>query len=208
MAAQDIAGSRAHARGLERAGLIDQRSLRAIERGLAKVSRELAQGDFAFLPVDEDIHMAVERRLTELVGEPGQRLHTGRSRNDQVVLDLRLWCRAATCELVEGVAELQGVLLRRARQNREALLPGYTHLQRAQPVHLAHHLLAYFAMLDRTRAGSRTPTAGPTPHPWARRPWPGQLWRWTAAGWPGSWVSVRSPATVSTRSRTETSWPS
>jgi argininosuccinate lyase len=149
MAAQDIAGSRAHARGLERAGLIDQRSLRAIERGLAKVSRELAQGDFAFLPVDEDIHMAVERRLTELVGEPGQRLHTGRSRNDQVVLDLRLWCRAATCELVEGVAELQGVLLRRARQNREALLPGYTHLQRAQPVHLAHHLLAYFAMLDR-----------------------------------------------------------
>jgi argininosuccinate lyase len=149
MAAQDISGSLAHARALERAGLIDQRTLRAIERGLAKVSRELAKGKFIFQPSDEDLHMAVERRLTELVGEPGQRLQTGRSRNDQVALDLRLWCRAATCELVEGVAGLQQVLLRRARQNRETLLPGYTHLQQAQPVHLAHHLLAYFAMLDR-----------------------------------------------------------
>ena len=149
MAAQDIVGSLAHARALGRAGLLDAKALRAIERGLLKVGRELSRGEFTFQPSDEDIHMAVERRLTELVGEPGQRLHTGRSRNDQVALDLRLWCRSATCELVEGLATVQRVLIRRARQHQATLLPGYTHLQRAQPVQLAHYLLAYFEMLDR-----------------------------------------------------------
>jgi argininosuccinate lyase len=93
--------------------------------------------------------MAVERRLTELVGEPGQRLHTGRSRNDQVALDLRLWCRGATCDLVDGLASLQRVLIRRAKQHQDTLVPGYTHLQPAQPILLAHYLLAYFEMLDR-----------------------------------------------------------
>jgi argininosuccinate lyase len=145
----DIAGSLAHARALARAGLLDPKALRAIEQGLLKVSRELSRGEFTFHSSDEDIHMAVERRLTELVGEPGQRLHTGRSRNDQVALDLRLWSRAATCELVEGIGSVQRVLIRRARQHQETLLPGYTHLQRAQPVQLAHYLLAYFEMLDR-----------------------------------------------------------
>jgi argininosuccinate lyase len=149
MARQDIAGSLAHARALGRAGFLEDKALKAIELGLLKVGRELSRGEFTVLPSDEDIHMAVERRLTELVGEPGQRLHTGRSRNDQVALDLRLWCRGATCELVEGLAALQRVLIRRARQHQETLLPGYTHLQRAQPVQLAHYLLAYFEMLDR-----------------------------------------------------------
>jgi len=149
LAAQDIAGSLAHARALGRMGLLDAKDLRAIERGLLKVGRELSQGAFTFSPSDEDIHMAVERRLTELVGEPGQRLHTGRSRNDQVALDLRLWCRAATCDLVDRLAAVQRVLIRRARQHQHTLLPGYTHLQRAQPIQLAHYLLAYFEMLDR-----------------------------------------------------------
>lgn len=149
MASQDIAGSLAHARALGRAGVLDGKARQAIEAGLARIGRELARGEFSVLPGDEDIHMAVERRLTELVGEPGQRLHTGRSRNDQVALDLRLWCRAATCRLVEESAELQRVLLRRARQHQQTVLPGYTHLQRAQPVQLAHYLLAYFEMLDR-----------------------------------------------------------
>jgi argininosuccinate lyase len=149
MAAQDIAGSLAHARALGRAGLLDDRSLGAVERGLNKIGQELALGQFTWLPADEDIHMAVERRLTELVGEPGQRLHTGRSRNDQVALDLRLWCRLATVGVVEAIAELQAVILRRARQHQSTSLPGYTHLQRAQPVQLAHHLLAYFEMLER-----------------------------------------------------------
>jgi len=149
LSAQDVAGSLAHARALGRAGILDLKALRAIERGLAKVGRELSLGEFSLLPGEEDIHMAIERRLTELVGAPGQRLHTGRSRNDQVALDLRLWCRAATGQLVEGIAALQRVLLRRARQHQAALVPGYTHLQRAQPVQLAHFLLAYFEMLDR-----------------------------------------------------------
>ncbi|HUY09256.1 MAG TPA: argininosuccinate lyase [Candidatus Dormibacteraeota bacterium] len=149
MASQDVAGSLAHARALGRAGILDAKALQAIERGLLMAGRELSRGEFTILASDEDIHMAVERRLTELVGEPGQRLHTGRSRNDQVALDLRLWCRAATCDLVDGIAAVQRVLARRARQHQETLLPGYTHLQRAQPVQLAHHLLAYFEMLDR-----------------------------------------------------------
>lgn len=149
LARYDVAGSRAHAGALARAGLLDAKSLRAIERGLAKVGRELSQGSFAIRSGDEDIHMAVERRLTELAGEPGQRLHTGRSRNDQVALDLRLWCRVATCDLVYGLASVQGVLIRRARQHRATLVPGYTHLQPAQPIQLAHYLLAYFEMLDR-----------------------------------------------------------
>ncbi|MGH7666145.1 MAG: argininosuccinate lyase [Candidatus Dormibacteria bacterium] len=146
---EDLAGSLAHARALERAGLLDRRSLAVLERGLKRVGRELDRGAFPFAPTDEDIHMAVERRLTELVGEPAQRLHTGRSRNDQVATDLRLWCRGATCELVTQAAALQLTLVRRARQHRATLLPGYTHLQRAQPVSLAHQLLAYFEMLDR-----------------------------------------------------------
>jgi len=123
--------------------------VRAVERGLAKVGRELSEGNFALQPGDEDIHMAVERRLTELIGEPGQRLHTGRSRNDQVALDLRLWCRGATCDLVEGIASLQRVVIRRAHQHQVTLVPGYTHLQPAQPISLAHYLLAYFEMLQR-----------------------------------------------------------
>ncbi|MGP8248947.1 MAG: argininosuccinate lyase [Candidatus Dormibacteria bacterium] len=149
LARYDVAGSLAHAGALARAGLLDAKALHAIERGLAKVGRELTQGRFQIQPGDEDIHMAVERRLTELAGEPGQRLHTGHSRNDQVALDLRLWCRGATCDLVDGLAALQRVLIRRARQHRGTLLPGYTHLQPAQPILLAHHLLAYFEMLDR-----------------------------------------------------------
>lgn len=149
MAAQDIAGSLAHARALGRAGILDPKALRAIEGGLIKVGRELGRGEFKVLAGDEDIHMAIERRLIELIGEPGQRLHTGRSRNDQVALDLRLWCRAATAQLVEELADLQRALIRRARQQQKTILPGYTHLQRAQPVQLAHYLLAYFEMLDR-----------------------------------------------------------
>lgn len=149
LASQDVAGSLAHARALGQAGLLDAKALRAVELGLAKVGKELARGQFVFQAADEDIHMAVERRLTELIGEPGQRLQTGRSRNDQVALDLRLWTRAATCALVEAVAALQRVLIRRARQHRTTLMPGYTHLQRAQPVPLAHYLLAYCEMLDR-----------------------------------------------------------
>ncbi len=145
----DLKGSRAHALALGRAGLLDQVTLGKLLAGLESVAAEIRAGTFQTRPGDEDIHMAVERRLTELVGEPGQRLHTGRSRNDQVALDLRLWTRSAAVGLAEATLELQASLLKRARHERATLLPGYTHMQRAQPVTLAHHLLAYFAMLER-----------------------------------------------------------
>ncbi len=145
----DLEGSRAHARALARAGLLDADTTVKLLAGLERVGDELAAGSFQFLSSDEDIHMAVERRLTELIGDPARRLHTGRSRNDQVALDLRLWAKQACWRLVEAAAGLQGVLLARARRERLTLIPGYTHLQRAQPIHLAHHLLAYFEMLER-----------------------------------------------------------
>ncbi len=145
----DILGSRAHAGALHRAGLIDEDSHDRILRGLEAISEELAGGSFQTLESDEDIHMAVERRLTELVGDPGRRLHTGRSRNDQVALDLRLYARAACTRLVRAGAEFENALLKRAREERGTVLPGYTHLQRGQAVHLGHHLLAYFEMISR-----------------------------------------------------------
>ncbi len=151
LADHDIQGSRAHARALGDAGLVDPSTLGRLLSGLDAVAGELSSGTFAFLPSDEDIHMAVERRLTELIGESGQRLHTGRSRNDQVAVDLRLYARRACVHLVLAVADLQEVLLQRAREQRSTVLPGYTHMQRGQPVHVAHHLLAYLEMLNRDR---------------------------------------------------------
>ncbi len=146
---EDILGSRAHARMLAERGIIGQDDLTAIDAGLAQVETEMATGTFVFVPGDEDIHTAVERRLTEIAGEAGRRLHTGRSRNDQVITDTLMWlrqrCEAQSAEL-RSLAE---ALLDRAREHLDTLMPGYTHLQRAQPVRLAHHLLAYGWMLDR-----------------------------------------------------------
>ena len=138
----DVAGSVAHVRALVRARLLTRREGARLERGLARVRRELDAGRFRFLPSDEDIHMAIERRLTELVGPVGGKLHTGRSRNDQVATDLRLWLRAECRAIDAALARLQGALRRVAARHAATLLPGYTHLQRAQPVLLAHHLLA------------------------------------------------------------------
>src|SRR5688572_24941337 len=132
--AQDIAGSIAHARALARAGVLTDDELTEMLRGLTQVHDELKTGDFAFADDDEDIHMAVERRLTEIVGPLGGKLHTGRSRNDQVATDLRLWLRAECMTLDASLAGLQRALRRVAARWGQALLPGYTHLQRAQPV--------------------------------------------------------------------------
>jgi argininosuccinate lyase len=138
----DIAGSIAHARGLAVSGIISKAKLTAIERGLRHVKRELDSGDFKFRETDEDIHTAIERRLTELT-PAGAVLHTGRSRNDQIALDLRLYCRVAASELVSAVADLVDALSSKARTHAGWLMPGYTHLQRAQPVTVGHHLLAH-----------------------------------------------------------------
>lgn len=149
LAGDDLTGSRAHVAMLARVGLLTDGEHRLVSTALNRVEEELASGAFAFLPSDEDIHTAIERRVTELAGPPGAKLHTGRSRNDQVSLDLRLYLRREGKAQVDQIVGLQEVLLRRAEEAGEAYLPGYTHLQRAQPVMLAHHLLAHFWALSR-----------------------------------------------------------
>jgi len=149
LAADDLVGSRAHVRGLVRGGLLDGDEAAAVLAALDQVEEELAEGRFEFLPDDEDIHTAVERRATEIAGDAGAKLHTGRSRNDQVATDLRLYTKREVLEVARRVVLLQEVLLERAEQAGDAYLPGYTHLQRAQPVTLAHHLLAHGWALGR-----------------------------------------------------------
>ncbi len=139
----DIAGSRAHVRGLARVGLLAERERDQVLVALDQVEREMAEGRFDHVPSDEDIHTAVERRVTELAGAAGAKLHTARSRNDQVATDLRLWCKRELIEVARGLFDLQQVLLTRAIEAGPTYLPGYTHLQRAQPVLLSHHLLAH-----------------------------------------------------------------
>jgi argininosuccinate lyase len=152
---QDLRGSRAHARMLAAQGIIAEAERDVLIDGLDAVEAELREGRFAFEPGDEDIHMAVERRLTALVGAVGGKLHTARSRNDQVATDVALYCRDAADALLGRVEALMATLIAVAETHADAPLPGYTHLQRAQPVYLAHHLLAYVWMLDRDRARLR-----------------------------------------------------
>ena len=140
---EDIAGSRAHVRMLSRVGLMSEVDSEAVLAALDAVEAEMADGSFAFAAGDEDIHTAVERRVTELAGDAGARLHTGRSRNDQVATDLRLWTLRELGDLARLITTFQGTLAARAEEAADAYLPGYTHLQRAQPVLLAHHLLAH-----------------------------------------------------------------
>jgi len=149
LAEVDIAGSAAHVRGLARSGLLTLEEEVAVLDALDRVAGEMASGSFAYLDTDEDVHTAVERRVTDLAGDAGAKLHTGRSRNDQVATDLRLWCKKALLDVVDGTLALQEVLLARADEAGNAYLPGYTHLQRAQPVLLAHHLLAHLWALSR-----------------------------------------------------------
>ena len=143
LARDDIEGSRAHVRMLGRVGLLDAAEVSGVIDALDTVERELAEGSFAFAAGDEDIHTAVERRVTELAGAPGAKLHTGRSRNDQVATDLRLYAKRELSVVAERVLRLQETLLQLARDAGDQYLPGYTHLQRAQPVLLAHHFLAH-----------------------------------------------------------------
>ena len=143
LAPYDIAGSRAHVQMLGRVGLLAEAEVDEVLAALDQAEAELASGDFEFAPGDEDIHTAVERRVTELAGPAGAKLHSGRSRNDQVATDLRLFCKRELAAIAADVIALQQVLLDRAIAAGDAYLPGYTHLQRAQPVLLAHHLLAH-----------------------------------------------------------------
>jgi argininosuccinate lyase len=151
MAAQDIRGSLAHARMLARQNIISQDDFAAIEHGLAQVAAEIAAGSFVWNLDDEDVHLNIEKRLTALIGDAGKRLHTGRSRNDQVATDIRLWLRD-TIDTLDGLlADLVRALLDVAETHAETPMPGFTHLQVAQPVTFGHHLLAYVEMLRRDR---------------------------------------------------------
>ena len=152
LARHDIAGSIAHARMLKKVGLLKAGEARQIENGLKTIGREIAEGSFAFDPADEDIHMAVEAGLIETIGPVGGKLHTARSRNDQVATALRLYLREAVDEIVRGIEALQFSLAKKAKAHMGTVMPGYTHLQRAQPVSLAHHLMAHWEALERDRA--------------------------------------------------------
>lgn len=150
--AHDIAASRAHCNMLIAQRIIPEEDGHKILKGLDQIEREIASGNFVFTPALEDIHMHVEARLTELVGDAGGRLHTARSRNDQVATDFRLWVRDAIDASHDALKTLQLTLLDRAEEHAATVMPGFTHLQSAQPVTFGHHLLAYFEMLDRDRS--------------------------------------------------------
>jgi argininosuccinate lyase len=147
----DLAGSRAHARMLADAGILSEEECTTILDGLDTVADEIERGVFTFDPALEDIHLNIEHRLTELVGEPGRRLHTARSRNDQVATDFKLFVRDAIDRARDLLRSLQAVLIDRAETEAATVMPGFTHLQAAQPVTLGHHLLAYVEMFGRDR---------------------------------------------------------
>lgn len=145
----DIQGSLAHAQMLGAQGIISQTDVQAIDRGLAEILQEIRNGSFVWSLDLEDVHLNIEKRLTDKIGDAGKRLHTGRSRNDQVATDVRLWLRAVTDDTVAGIRKLQTSILDLAEDHADTIMPGFTHLQVAQPVTFGHHLLAYFEMLQR-----------------------------------------------------------
>jgi argininosuccinate lyase len=151
LAAHDIRGSLAHARMLRTAGIISRSDLRAIEKGFTTIDHEIRSGRFAWSVDAEDVHMNIERRLTALIGDAGKRLHTARSRNDQVATDVRLWLRDEIDAISGLLAQLQTALLDSAERYAGTVMPGFTHMQVAQPVTYGHHLLAYFEMFERDR---------------------------------------------------------
>ncbi len=153
--AQDIAGSKAHAEMLVARGIITAQDGGAIAQGLDTIAREIESGEFDFKPALEDIHMNIEARLTELIGEAAGRLHTARSRNDQVATDLKLWVRDALDRLDGALQAMQAALIGQAETHADTIMPGFTHLQTAQPVTFGHHMLAYVEMFGRDRGRAR-----------------------------------------------------
>ena len=149
MAAVDIRGSLAHAEMLQAQNIISAQDYADIQRGMAQISGEIERGEFQWLLDLEDVHLNIEKRLTELVGDAGKRLHTGRSRNDQVATDIRLYMRDAIDQIIDLLGQFRLALLDLAEQHSETILPGFTHLQVAQPITFGHHLLAYVEMFGR-----------------------------------------------------------
>jgi len=152
LAMYDIQGSLAHAHMLSSQGIISQADFQSIEKGLGEIGQEIEAGQFEWLLDLEDVHLNIEKRLTDKIGDAGKRLHTGRSRNDQVATDVRLWLRATTDQVIAGLTKLQSSLLDLAEVHFDTVMPGFTHLQVAQPVTFGHHLMAYVEMLKRDAA--------------------------------------------------------
>ena len=203
----DLDGSIAHARMLARQGIVTQADADAIVGGLEAVRREIEGGGFHWREDLEDLHMNIETRLFELIGEPAARLHTARSRNDQVATATRLYVRDAIDRLTALLRDLQRALLDLASRESDAVLPGYTHLQRAQPVLFAHHMLAYFEMFDRDAARLADARKRRTCSHSVRARSRGCPTLSTANGWRGSSVSRAYPRTRWTPSLTAiTSW--
>ena len=149
LAKWDIQGSLAHAQMLQEAGVLSQEDLNSIRKGLAEILTDIEAGRMNWSLDLEDVHMNIERRLTDKIGDAGKRLHTGRSRNDQVATDIRLWLRDEITDIQHWIQQLQLSLVDLAEQNAEVVMPGFTHLQVAQPVSFGHHMLAYVEMLGR-----------------------------------------------------------
>lgn len=146
---EDIAGSIAHATMLEKCGILSAQDKKAIVGGLKKILTSIEKGEFSFDVALEDIHMNIEKRLTDAIGEAGGRLHTARSRNDQVALDTHMYVRREVVAVMDLVVDLQRAVVETADQYKDVIMPGYTHLQRAQPILFSHHMMAYFSMLSR-----------------------------------------------------------
>jgi len=146
---QDIAGSMAHAKMLARQGIISQEDAAQIAQGLMSIEQEIREEKFSWDPTLEDLHMNIESRLHQLIGSAAGRLHTARSRNDQVAVDLRLYTKTTIESLSSGLRGVQAALLELATRHQDVVMPGYTHVQRAQPILFPHHMLAYFEMFQR-----------------------------------------------------------
>ena len=208
LARQDIRGSQAWAAALEKVGVLSSAECAQICAGLEAIQEEFANGRFIIQESDEDIHTAVERRLAEIIGPVAGRLHTGRSRNDQVATDLRFWLLEYLPQLDRELVGLQTALVARAEADMGVIMPGYTHLQPAQPVLLSHWWLSYFWPLQRDRERLAATGVAPPCSRWAPAPWREHLIASTASPWQPTWALPGPPPTASTPSRTEILSPS
>ena len=211
MIAQDMRGSGVHAAMLAKQGIISEKDCEDILSGLASIADDLASGALEIDPNAEDVHTFVEQTLTARIGDAGKRLHTGRSRNDQVALDIRLTLRDYSHTLQAYIVELIKVICRKAAENTTAVMPGYTHLQRAQPITFGHALMAYASMLRATCSALRMPPPAWMPSArWAPALWPVPPTRWIVSSPPKSWALPHPAPTVWTAFLTVTSalsWP-
>jgi len=201
---QDIAGSLAHAKMLAKQGIISGEDAAQINQGLQTIEQEITEEKFPWDPVLEDLHMNIESRLHQLIGAVAGRLHTARSRNDQVAVDLRLYTKETIVAIAKGLRGVQGTLVDLAGRYQSVVMPGYTHLQRAQPVLFAHHMLAYFEMFQRDIGRFQDCHHRTDVMPLGSGALAGV--RPTGSSWPPNWASAGSAPTAWTPCPTGTSW--